>query len=198
MDDLLTTLALAYKYPAPGSTKALWERVNVLPKTHSKLTLERFLRAFSELKISEREELYTRTLDLTPLTAPNVGYAVYGEDYRRGRFMSELNAEYARLEVDSSSEIPDHLIPVLRYLAVAEQPLPELLQLLEPALNQIIHTLKVLEPKNPYLLLLESTLEAVKPYAKQAASSQPFQGIQLPVAIGSLFNNLPFMKGGRE
>jgi nitrate reductase molybdenum cofactor assembly chaperone NarJ/NarW len=195
MNTLLETLALAYQYPTPGSTKALWERVNNLPKSASKLHLERILKAFSELKLSEREELYTRTLDLTPLTAPNVGYAVYGEDYRRGRFMSELNAEYARLGIDSSREIPDHLIPILRYLAVAEQPLPELLQLLEPALHQIIHTLKTLEPKNLYLLLLEATLEAVRPYAKPTEASQ---SMQLPVVMGSLFNNLPFWKGGRE
>ncbi len=197
MDTLLETLALAYQYPKSGSTKALWERVKDLPKSRAKDLLERFLRVFSELKLSEREELYTRTLDLTPLTAPNVGYAVYGEDYRRGRFMSELNAEYAKLEIDTSNEIPDHLIPVLRYLAVAEEPLPELLQLLEPALHQIIHTLKTLESKNPYLLLLEATLEALKPYAKHAAA-MPDQPHQLPVAMGSLMRNLPFWKGGNE
>lgn len=197
MDDLLTTLALAYQYPKPGSTKALWEQEKNLPKSRAKDLLERFLKAISELKLSEREELYTRTLDLTPLTAPNIGYAVYGEDYRRGRFMSELNAEYLKLEIDSSNEIPDHLIPVLRYLAVAEKPLSELLQLLEPALRQIIQTLKTLEPKNPYLLLLEATLEAVKPYIKQAATL-PDQSTQLPVMMGSLMRNSPFWKGGNE
>lgn len=197
MDTLLETLALAYQYPRSGSTKDLWERVKDLPRSRAKDLLERFLRAFSELKLSEREELYTRTLDLTPLTAPNVGYAVYGEDYRRGRFMAELNAEYAKLEIDTSNEIPDHLIPVLRYLAVTEEPLPELLQLLEPALHQIIHTLKTLESKNLYLLLLEATLEALKPYAKQAAA-MPDQPHQLPVVMGSLMRNLPFWKGGNE
>ncbi len=192
MKDLLQTLALAYQYPTPGSTNALWEQVNALSKTSSKTLLERFLKIFSELKLSEREELYTRTLDLTPLTAPNLGYAVYGEDYRRGRFMAALNSEYAVLGVDSSNEIPDHLIPVLRYLAVAEEPLPELLQLLGAALQQIIHTLNVLEPKNPYLLLLEATREAVTPFINKAPKAKT------PVVMGSLFNNLPLWKGGSE
>lgn len=195
MNDLLTTLALAYHYPRPGSTKALWGQLKDLPRSRAKNLLERFLKAISELKLAEREELYTRTLELTPLTAPYVGYAVYGEDYRRGRFMAELNAEYARLGVDTLGEIPDHLIPVLRYLAVAEQPLPELLQLLEPALRQMIHTLKTLEPKNPYLLLLEATREAIQPISKGVPAS-PTQA--LPVAMGSLFSNPPFFKGGHE
>ncbi|MCX7783520.1 MAG: nitrate reductase [Meiothermus sp.] len=197
MKILLETLALAYQYPQPGSTKALWERMKDLPQSRAKDLLGRFLQAISELKLSEREELYTRTLDLTPLTAPNIGYAVYGEDYRRGRLMAELNAEYLRLGIDMAGEIPDHLIPVLRYLGVAEKSLPELLQLLGPALHQILHTLKTLEPGNPYLLLLEATQDAVKPYMKQAAAlSEP--SAQLPVVMGSLMRNLPFWKGGNE
>ncbi|WP_347708830.1 nitrate reductase [Meiothermus sp. CFH 77666] len=196
MKGLLQTLALAYQYPTAGSTKALWERVNALPKARAKDLLERFLRVISELRLSEREELYTRTLELTPLTAPYIGYAVYGEDYRRGRLMAELNAAYLELGIDTAGEIPDHLIPVLRYLAVADPPLPELLQLLGPALHQIVHTLKTLEPKNPYLMLLEATLEAVKPYTQQAA--MPEQSSQLPIVMGSLVRNLPFWKGGNE
>ncbi len=195
MKALLQTLALAYQYPRPGSTKALWDELQDLPRSRAKDLLERFLKAISELKLAEREELYTRTLELTPLTAPYVGYAVYGEDYRRGRFMAELNAEYAALGVETAGEIPDHLIPILRYLAVATKPLPELLQLLEPALQQMIHTLKTLEPKNPYLLLLEATREAIQPISKEVPAS-PTKA--LPVAMGSLFSNLPFFKGGRE
>jgi nitrate reductase delta subunit len=204
MNDLLTTLALAYHYPRPGSTKALWDELQDLPRSRAKNLLERFLKAISELKLAEREELYTRTLELTPLTAPYIGYAVYGEDYRRGRLMAELNAAYTELGIDTAGEIPDHLIPVLRYLAqvttdappsASQAPLPELLPLLEPALHQMIHTLKTLEPKNPYLLLLEATREAIQPISKGVPAS-PTQA--LPVAMGSLFSNLPFFKGGRE
>lgn len=196
MKALLETLALAYLYPKPGSTKALWERVQDLPGSRAKDLFERFLQAISELKLAEREELHTRTLELTPLTAPYIGYAVYGEDYRRGRLMADLNAAYAELGIDMAGEIPDHLIPVLRYLAVAESPLLELLQLLGPALHQILHTLKTLEPQNPYLLLLEATLEAVKTYTKHAA--MPEQSAQLPTVIGSLMRNLPFWKEGNK
>lgn len=195
MNELLTTLALAYQYPRPGSTKALGERAKDLPKSKAKELLERFLKATSELKLAEWEELYTRTFDLTPLAPPYIGYAVYGEDYRRGRLMAELSAAYAQLGIETAGELPDHLIPVLNYLSVAKEPLPELLQLLEPALHQIIRTLRALEPKNPYLLLLEATLEAVKPHLKPSSAGST---TQLPAAMGSLFRNLFVSKGGRE
>ena len=187
MQELLKTLAMAYTYPTPGSTKRLWERVAALPASPAKARLERFLNALSELTLSEREELYTRTLDLTPLTAPYVAYSVYGEDYRRGTFMATMNRELAAHQVNTAGELPDHLIPVLRYLAVAPEPLPELLELLEPALNQIHHTLKVLEKHNPYLMLVEATREAVEPISKeQSAKSRELNSFgPLPSALSS-------------
>lgn len=161
MKETLEFLAKAYSYPSPGAVKALWALLEAVPTGLLRRSLENFLRQLSEYTLAEREELYTRTLDLTPLTAPYVGYAVYGEDYRRGRFMATLNAEYRALGLDTQGEIPDHLSPVLRYLAVAPNPLPELMQMLDPALKQIRHTLYTLEPQNPYLQLIEATQKAL-------------------------------------
>lgn len=172
MNKFLETLALAYQYPTPGSTKTLWAALREQPAQAGKATLEHFLKAISELTLSEREELFTRTLDLTPLTAPYVAYSVYGEDYRRGSFMAAMNRELSGHFIDTAGELPDHLIPVLRYLAVAEEPLPELLDLLGAALKQIEHTLRTLEPKNPYLLLISATQQAVEPFLARGESPQ--------------------------
>lgn len=188
MPPLLEALALAYQYPRLQLLPLVEEKASQAPQSPGKKRLHEFLTAFSELSLAQREELYTRTLDLTPLTAPNVGYAVYGEDYRRGRLMAQLNAEYTRLGIDTANEIPDHLIPVLRYLAVARPPLPELIEVLEAALEQIGQTLRTLEPHNPYLPLLEATRLAVQPYVRGAG----------PVTVGSLFGKLPPWKGGTE
>jgi len=204
MKDLLETLAMAYQYPTPSSAEALEERVKRLPKGAARAGLERFIKAVLALDLCEQEELYTRTLDLTPLTAPYLAYAVYGEDYRRGSFMAAMNRELAANFVDAAGELPDHLIPVLRYLAqvthkasmrdthplVASEPLPELLQLLGPALRQIHHTLKTLEPKNPYLALIEATQEAVAPILKNfqaargAVKSEAPSSVQMEFGLG--------------
>lgn len=207
MQELLKTLALAYQYPTPGSTKRLWEQARLLPVSNTKTLLERFLSTVSELTLSEREELYTRTLDLTPLTAPYIAYSVYGEDYRRGSFMATMNRELAKHQVETAGELPDHLIPVLRYLAVAPEPLPELLELVGPALKQIQHTLKVLEKNNPYLMLIEATQQAVEPICREhrAESTELRKEIGVPLssqpsALGLLqsLSSLPAFKGGAK
>lgn len=166
MNETLELLALAYQYPQAGSVRWLFDGLKNVPKGAVKAHLERFVQTLSHLTLSEREELYTRTLDLTPLTAPYVGYAVYGEDYRRGSLMAALNRAMLEAGIALAGELPDHLSPVLRYLAIAPEPLPELLQILPPALKQIEHTLRTLEPGNPYLGLLEATQEAVAAYIK--------------------------------
>ncbi|RIH87611.1 hypothetical protein Mterra_01137 [Calidithermus terrae] len=180
-DPLLQTLALAFEYPRQGSLGVLWEQARPLPYSPAKLHLERFLKAVSQLKLSEREELHTRTLDLSPLFAPYVGFAVYGEDYRRGAFMAALNREMRGLGLELRGELPDHLAPVLSYLAVAAEPLPELTELLEPALQAMYRTLKTMEPGNPYLHLLDAVRQAVRELPRprlQALQPAPEGGIR--------------------
>jgi nitrate reductase delta subunit len=90
-----------------------------------------------------------------------VGFAVYGESYQRGEFLAALTRAFREEGVDPGSELPDHLANVLRYLARAQNPLPELVEILPQALSAMHKTLKTLDAKSPYLLLLEAASEAV-------------------------------------
>ncbi len=157
----LNLLALVFRYPRAGSLESISSAVSRLPRGGVKASLERFLKAISKLTPGEWEELYSRTLDLTPLSAPYVGYAIYGEDYRRGVFMAALNRAYAEAGVDAQGELPDHLVPVFEYLARTPNPLPELLEVLEPSVRKIHQTLKTLEPRNPYVAGLEAAHQVV-------------------------------------
>lgn len=120
------------------------------------------MRQVEDLSLGEWEELYTRTLDLTPTTAPYVGFAVYGESYQRGELLAALVRAFRELGLDPGSELPDHLANVLRYLARVEEPLPELAEILPRALSEMHKTLKTLDAKNPYLLVLEAVQEALQ------------------------------------
>ena len=53
-------------------------------------------------------------------------------------------------------ELPDHLIPILRYLDLTSQPLPELVDVLEPAVQRMLSGLRQAEASNPYTHLLEA------------------------------------------
>lgn len=122
--------------------------------------LERFVKRVAALSLDEWEMLATRTLDLSPLAAPYVGHQVWGENYQRGAFMARLQGEMRRLGVDPAGELPDHLVPILRYLEVAERPLPELLEHLAPAVMKMHAALREAEADNPYLLVFRAVVEA--------------------------------------
>jgi nitrate reductase molybdenum cofactor assembly chaperone NarJ/NarW len=149
-------LADALDYPAPGRLEALRGGVAALPNAASQRAYSAFVDGISPLSAGEWEELYTRTLDLNPPAAPYVGYQTWGESYQRGAFLARLNRELFEAGVDAGGELPDHLAPVLRYLGQTQAPLPELVELCEPALQRMITGLRQVDPGNPYVDLLEA------------------------------------------
>jgi len=63
------------------------------------------------------EETFTRTFDVNPSCALEVGWHLFGEDYIRGQFLVRMRQELARHEIPESSELPDHLTHVLAVLS---------------------------------------------------------------------------------
>ena len=151
-------LAAGYRYPGPDGTRAL--RAGMEASTHGvvKGHLERFLTQVEALTLAGRDELHTATLDLSPLFVPYVGHVVWGENYRRGEFMAELNAAMAGAGVDRGGELPDHIEPILRYLAAVAEPLAELVEILPGAIRDMHQTLVAAAPDNPYRHLLAATV----------------------------------------
>lgn len=169
-----TLLAEALRYPAPGRLAALEKPTQTLPPGSGKQAILSFLTKVRSLSLGEWEELHTRTLDLNPPGAPYVGFQTWGESYQRGAFLSKMNRELMEADIDSENELPDHLIPVLRYLAVAPAPLAELVALMDPAIQRMRAALGKADSDNPYLYLLEAAQECCKElkrevrYAKEA------------------------------
>ena len=69
-------------------------------------------------------------------------------------FFYELRDEGVALD----GELPDHVAPILRYLAVAGEPHEELLEVLPGALVDMEHTLRTAAKDNPYCHLLAATV----------------------------------------
>lgn len=155
MDYLL--FAESFRYPAPGRLEVI-ERGLASLKGDARSGFAAFIKGIQSLSLSEWEELYTRTWDLNPLAAPYLGYQIWGENYQRGNFMASLNRVMLDKGIDADGELPDHLIPVLRYLAVEPDPLPELLENFPSAIERIHKALQKAEPDNPYTRLVEGLL----------------------------------------
>jgi nitrate reductase delta subunit len=154
-------LAQAYKYPRPGHLAELQAAVAAMPSGSAKRSYEKFTGLLANLTLAEWEELHTRTLDLSPLFAPYVGYITWGENYHRGAFLAAMNRAEAEAGIDPEGELPDHLDPVLRYLGRVSEPLPELTEVVGPAIGKMHKALKKAEPKNPYVHLLVATRRLV-------------------------------------
>lgn len=77
--------------------------------------LEHFLDGIPE-KTPDLQELHTRTFDVQSLTTLGVGYVLFGDDYKRGALLSNLNREHNEAENDCRGELADHLPNLLRLM----------------------------------------------------------------------------------
>ncbi|MDP2957293.1 MAG: hypothetical protein Q8N53_12790 [Longimicrobiales bacterium] len=73
--------------------------------------------ALSPESLDEVQEVFTRTFDVQAITTLGVGYVMFGDDYKRGEVLVNLNREHATAGIDCGDELPDHLPNVLRLLA---------------------------------------------------------------------------------
>lgn len=92
-------------------------------------------------KTLDLQELYTRTFEVQAVTTLGVGYVLFGDDYKRGALLSNLNREHNDAANDCRGELADHLPNVLRLIPKIEdqgllQELAE--QILVPALMLMI------------------------------------------------------------
>ena len=154
-------VALGYRYPTPDSAVTLRSAVESLAEGVVGNDMRRFVDAVDALSLGRWEELHTATLDLSPQFIPYVGHVRWGENYRRGEFMADLKVAMAAAGVDLGGELPDHIEPVLRFLAVASDPPADLIEVLPVAVRAMAETLKGVAPKNPYRHLLAATVAYV-------------------------------------
>jgi len=99
------------------------------------------------------QELHTRTFDVQAVTTLGTGYVLFGDDYKRGALLSNLNREHNEAENDCRGELADHLPNVLRLIPKLKDKdlLEELVeQILVPALMLMIREFdpKRIEKKN--------------------------------------------------
>lgn len=123
--------------------------------------LERFYSAIERQSLQKLEELYTVTFDMQPVCYPYVGYQLFGESYKRGAFMAQLNEAFHASGYSAGPELPDHLSTILHFLALDSVDRQGdfcqclLNEGLRPALEKMIQTFGT-QSENPYLGLLSA------------------------------------------
>jgi len=116
-------------YPARGR-RLLAELGARYPQAVAELQL--FVDAIPALP-EKLQELYTRTFEVQSLTTLSIGYILFGDDYKRGDLLANLNREHGLAGTDCHGELADHLpnmlrlIPLLKDEELREEMVTELL-----------------------------------------------------------------------
>lgn len=123
--------------------------------------LSRFSRMLDTLGQDGREELYVATFDVNAICCLEIGFAMFGEDYKRGQFMAEMKNLYAKHGVSCGTELPDFLPNVLKL--VTKLPFGDAAEITNtvtlPALDKMISGFS--DPENPYRDLLALTRDVL-------------------------------------
>jgi len=124
-------LAALFEYPEPDYPLVVRALRDFLDARYPAAAneLEAFARAlpgggkaFSEEQLDEVQEIFTRSFDVQSITTLGVGYVMFGDDYKRGEVLVNLNREHREAGVDCGTELPDHLPNVLRLVARWDDP----------------------------------------------------------------------------
>jgi nitrate reductase molybdenum cofactor assembly chaperone len=138
-----TRLASLFSYPDAefaGKVRAVQAFLDETC-TEAAVELKEFTEFASQASLIELEELYTRSFDVQAVTTLDLGYVLFGDDYKRGQVLVNLNGEHDEAGIDCGTELPDHLPNVLRLLDAMQKPelREELVQkIVAPALRRII------------------------------------------------------------
>jgi len=143
-------------------------------------TFTEFCDGVQGLSLSSLQELYTRTFDLNPVCALDIGYHLFGENYKRGIFLANLRQTEAAYELRQQHQLPDYLPVLLRLVArLGDEELRAALiaECLIPALEKMLRTLS--EGDNPYRHLMAMANAALK--SEVGKYSTTVQRAYLPV-----------------
>lgn len=118
-DSRLRMLAALTDFPVDGFPEKVKEVQLHLYGNYPELgeILEPFTTFVTTSSLDELQELHTRTFEVQAITTLDVGYLLFGDDYKRAELLVNLNREHVAVGNDCGHELADHLPNVIRLLA---------------------------------------------------------------------------------
>lgn len=107
--------------------------------------IDKFLAFIMSNSLDEQREYYIRTFDVQALCYLDLGYVLFGEDYKRGAFLVSMRNEHINAGNECGKELADHLpnmlklLPKIKNKAFAEE---LAYSIMIPALKEILKNFK--------------------------------------------------------
>jgi nitrate reductase assembly molybdenum cofactor insertion protein NarJ len=151
-------LAEMFRYPTDDlrTFTGKWKEIIHLYDPELLSKLNPFTLHIYEKPLSFQQEYYTGTFDVQAICFLDIGYVLFGEDYKRGVFLVNIKKEQFEACNDCGCELPDHLpnmltlLPKMKDKALAEE---LIYSLLIPAIHEMLN--KFSNGNNLYKGLLE-------------------------------------------
>ena len=112
-------LADLFIYPIDESYTNRFRRIHEYFLTtfpESAEAMNPFMALLSTASLVDVQELFLRSFDVQAITTLDIGFTLFGEDYKRGQLLVHLNKEHRDAGNDCHTELSDHLPNVLRLL----------------------------------------------------------------------------------
>ncbi len=169
-----TILADLFRYPTEKLMDDALESISVLTENYPNEAeiIKGFIENFSALTLHQRQEYYIKTFDIQAVCFLDVGYVLFGEDYKRGDFLVQMKQEQREANNDCGVELSDHLPNVLTLLPKTSSEFAEELvaTICIPSLDEMIDKFNM---KNAYLDLLKM-LQNVMTQDTKGTNYKPF------------------------
>jgi nitrate reductase assembly molybdenum cofactor insertion protein NarJ len=113
-------IAPLFEYPDAGFPERV-RRIKVfLDSDYPKAAGEigKFLEFLPADDLVAMQELFTRSFDVQSIATLDLGYVLFGDDYKRGELLANLNREHVEAKNDCGTELADHLPNILRLISL--------------------------------------------------------------------------------
>jgi nitrate reductase assembly molybdenum cofactor insertion protein NarJ len=115
-------IADLFRYPTTESIKSIQRVMDFLSKKDIVLAskFEPFVTFHADKQMSHLEEQYIKTFDVQAICHLDIGYIIFGDDSKRGRFLYHMKEEQELIGNDCGSDLADFLPNVLTLLSKSD------------------------------------------------------------------------------
>ena len=112
-------LGSLFRYPDANFNTKLLSNLKMIEENYIEVfpEMKRFVDAIASLNTKEKQEYYLKTFDVKAICYLDIGYMMFGEDYKRAQLLVNLQNEHNEAGVDCGTELADHLPNILTLIS---------------------------------------------------------------------------------